>query len=242
MRVGITGTERIAKKQEQLLQKLGAETVWLSRSVVRERDISLDVRAWNEKPCWLVFTSENGVRVFFRQTEKQKVCWEEMKNVKFAVIGEATGQALSEYGIRYDLCPKVFTSEALAKALVSVVEKEEEIRLLRSSIGSPALAEIPRQSGLRVTDIPIYDLEREETKQELPDDIRYLTFSSASGVRLFFEQYGRIPENITCVCIGEVTAKELKKYGETKFLMAKEALVESMVEMIVEDYNRVLFS
>lgn len=242
VRVGITGTERIAKKQEQLLQKLGAETVWLSRSVVRERDISLDVRAWNEKPCWLVFTSENGVRVFFRQTEKQKVCWEEMKNVKFAVIGEATGQALSEYGIRYDLCPKVFTSEALAKALVSVVEKEEEIRLLRSSIGSPALAEIPRQSGLRVTDIPIYDLEREETKQELPDDIRYLTFSSASGVRLFFEQYGRIPENITCVCIGEVTAKELKKYGETKFLMAKEALVESMVEMIVEDYNRVLFS
>ncbi len=129
---------------------------------------------------------------------------------------------------------RYFTSEGLAKALVSVVKPEEEILLFRSSIGSPILTELPMKAGLQVQDIPIYDLEVIEEEKMSLSDLDYLTFSSASGVRAFFESYGSLPEKIRCVCIGDVTAKEFQKYSEKSELMAKEISVEGIWKTMEE--------
>lgn len=233
--IGITGTEIIAKKQQMLLGTLGGKTSWVVRSVVKERNISFDLQTQGKHVRWFVFTSANGVRIFFQQMEKQGICKKQMKDFKFAVIGEATGKVLESYGIKPELCPDVFTSEALANALVAIAKPEEEIVLFRSSIGSLQLVEIPTKAGLKVTDVPIYDLEVDSVGKEDLNTLQYLTFSSASGVRLFFQLYEEVPEHIRYVCIGEVTAQELRKYGKTEILVAREALVESVVETIVED-------
>lgn len=235
VKIGITGTEEIARKQQKLFEEQGAETVWFCRSCIKEREVSFESCFDLESPKWIVFTSANGVKMFFHQAEKQQIDFLKMKHLKYAVIGSATGKALEQYGVHADLCPEIFTSKDLANALVSVVKPEEEILLFRSSIGSPELAEIPTKAGLQVQDIPIYDLQAVYTEKVVLEDLDYLTFSSASGVRLFFEQYPSITEKVQCVCIGEVTAKEFQKYSEKPVLLAKEISVEGIWKTIEED-------
>lgn len=235
VKIGITGTEEIARKQQKLFEEQGAETVWFCRSCIKEREVSFESCFDLESPKWIVFTSANGVKTFFHQAEKQQIDFLKMKHLKYAVIGSATGKALEQYGVHADLCPEIFTSKDLANALVSVVKPEEEILLFRSSIGSPELAEIPTKAGLQVQDIPIYDLQAVYTEKVVLEDLDYLTFSSASGVRLFFEQYPSITEKVQCVCIGEVTAKEFQKYSEKPVLLAKEISVEGIWKTIEED-------
>lgn len=235
VKIGITGTEEIARKQQKLFEEQGAETVWLCRSCIKEREVSFESCFDLESPKWIVFTSANGVKTFFHQAEKQQIDFLKMKHLKYAVIGSATGKALEQYGVHADLCPEIFTSEGLAKALVSVVKAEEEILLFRSSIGSPVLTELPMKAGLQVQDIPIYDLQAVYTEKVVLEDLDYLTFSSASGVRLFFEQYPSITEKVQCVCIGEVTAKEFQKYSEKPVLLAEEISVEGIWKTIEED-------
>lgn len=235
VKIGITGTEEIARKQQKLFEEQGAETVWLCRSCIKEREVSFESCFDLESPKWIVFTSANGVKTFFHQAEKQQIDFLKMKHLKYAVIGSTTGKALEQYGVHADLCPEIFTSKDLANALVSVVKPEEEILLFRSSMGSPELAEIPTKAGLQVQDIPIYDLQAVYTEKVVLEDLDYLTFSSASGVRLFFEQYPSITEKVQCVCIGEVTAKEFQKYSEKPVLLAEEISVEGIWKTIEED-------
>ena len=230
VRVGITGTAEIAGKQQEALKALGAEPRWVSRSVVKERPLDLNWKALEETPGWLVFTSGNGVKTFFRQIRETEVSI--LKKQKFAVIGEATGNVLKQYGFTADLCPEVFTSEGLAEALAKKAGQEEEIFLFRSSIGSPVLPRVLKETGHKVQDIAIYDLEEEESPESLPE-MDYLTFSSASGVKQFFNRYGTVPEGIRCVCIGEVTAKALEKRGIKDYLMAEEISAEGIVKTIV---------
>ena len=235
-RIGIVGTQEISSKQQSVFEGLGAKTSWLVRSTILERKVDLDLEELNSKPGWIVFTSANGVKTFFKQMKD--VDWSVYENLKFAVIGAATKKVLASYGVEADLCPKVYTSEGLANTLVERVKPEEEILLFRSSIGSPLLVDIPKAAGLQVKDIAIYDLEVSDHKEEVSDKMDYLTFSSASGVKMFFEKYQEIPQGTTCVCIGEVTAKEFAKYSDQPYVMATTILVEGIAEAILEDWNK----
>lgn len=235
VRVGVTGTKEVVAKQETLFQALGAKTEWVARSIVTERKIDLDLDAMDEKTCWIVFTSSNGVKTFFRQMAEQNVNLEVLKKHKFAVIGAATGETLEKYGIHADLCPEKFTSEALAYDLAEAAKQGEEIILLRSSIGSPILPKVLKETGHVVHDVSIYDLETADAGAADLPELDYLTFSSASGVELFFKMYGAVPEGVKCVCIGEVTAKALSAHTDEAFLMAEEISAEGIVKAVVAD-------
>lgn len=232
IRVGVTGTAQIAEKQQTMLEALGAETFWVSRSAVKERMQAVDWADLTEMAGWLVFTSPNGVRVFFDKLTKDAVDIRFLAGKKFAVIGSATAEALARFGIRADLCPSLYTGEALAVELASTVKKEEAIFLLRSSIGSPLLPKMLTESGFSVQDIAIYDLAAQENRPEKLPALDYLTFSSASGVELFFRQYGSPPQGTTCVCIGSVTANALVQHTNVPFLTAPEISASGIVQAI----------
>ena len=249
VRVGLTGTPEIEKKQRVALQALGAETVWAVRSEIKELPGAYDWRRMSEDSDWLVFTSANGVRACFRQlaeTDKDMdwLSWNRnfLKGKKFAVIGAATGAALARYGIDADVCPDTYTSENLAFAIAAAAEPGEKITLLRSALATKTLPEMLQKSGFVVEDIPVYDLESSPGAARLPK-LDYLTFSSAGGVESFFKQYGAVPEGACCVCIGGVTAKALEHHTDTYFLTASEVSgedsgrisAEGIVEAILHD-------
>ena len=222
VRVGITGTEAVAEKQKALLEALGAETEWVSRCGIEPRPMGREP----EQQGWLVFTSANGVGVFFGSRNP-----EDWKNRKFAVIGPATAAALEALGIRAAVCPGEYTGEALAQAIAHAAEPGEPVTLLRSSQGGSALPELLEAAGHPVTDIPLYD---PVPAGELgaTDGLDYLTFASAGGVQQFFRRGGVISPGVKCVCIGKNTEEALRRHFAGPSCIAKEATVESMVETI----------
>lgn len=230
VRVGITGSEEIAAKQRPLLEQLGAEVCRLAVSRICDLPAA---PVWEmQRPHWMVFTSGNGVKCFFRQLERQGRALAPCSDRRFAVIGAATGAVLADFGIKADLCPETFTSEALARALAETARPGEEMILLRSADGAPVLRELLEQNGFAVKDVAIYKMEAED-KAPLPERLEFLTFSSAGGVELFFRQYGHLPAGTRCVCIGPVTARALERYTAEPYLMAEDISAAGLAAAIV---------
>ena len=236
IRVGITGTREIAEKQRLGLRALGAETQWVMRSEVKALPAEYDRWIFGNDFCWIVFTSANGVRTFFRQAAEKNRDLHSLKGKKFAVIGPATGAALTQYGITVDLCPDIYTGEHLAAAISAAAKPGERVVLLRSALAAGTLPELLQKAGFAVEDIPIYDVESKPWGTVFPR-LDYLTFSSAGGVRAFFGQYGAVPEGTRCVCIGSVTAGELSRHMDASFLTAPEISAEGIVEAVLHDWE-----
>ncbi|MDY3281742.1 siroheme synthase CysG [Dysosmobacter sp.] len=232
VRVGVTGTAEIAARQCPALEQLGAETLRLAVSHVR--DLRPEPVWETDRPHWLVFTSGNGVKRFFHQLRQQGKTLPPCPGRKFAVIGGATRQVLASFGIQADLCPEVFTSEALARALAETAAPEEEIILLRSAGGAPILRQLPEERGFTVRDVATYVLEAEEPVP-LPERLDYLTFSSGSGVDLFFRQYGKVSAGTRCVCIGPVTARALERHTAEPYLLAEDISAAGLLNAILRD-------
>ena len=75
--------------------------------------------------------------------------------------------------------------------------------------------------------------ETAEAARAVLETLDYLTFSSASGVELFYAAHGAIPERAVCVCIGEVTAQALSKRYDRPFLTAATISAQGIVDAIL---------
>lgn len=234
--VALTGTDAVLTRLEAALEKEGCKTFRAQRSLVRELPAALDLAALAEKGGWLVFTSANGVDAFFERLRRERFDIRCFHRCRFTVIGPGTGERLSGYGVTADLCPAVYTGEALAAALIEAVPQGTPIHLLRSGRGSYGLYQALAEK-FPVEDIPLYDLCNDDdlacaAKSRL-HQADYLTFSSASGVELYFKVHGAIPEKTIPVCIGPVTAAALCRRYAGPILTAPQATVGSMVETIM---------
>ena len=235
--VGLTGTDALAERIRDGLRPLGAKCFRAERSVVRERAFgdSLDALCDGARH-WIVLTSENGVRVFFDRVRERGLDLRNFHNCRFAVIGRRTAEALRERGIRADFCPSVYTTEALARELPDAIGDEGDVFLFRSAQASAQLREA-LAGRFRVREISTYDICADEAvaarARDRLEEMDYLAFGSESGVRLYFETQGGVPERTTCVCIGEVTARALRRYYAKPFLTATEISADGIVRAIV---------
>lgn len=235
--VGLTGTDAITEKLRHRLAPLGARVFVAARAVVEELPTSLKFTC--DGPQWLVFTSANGVRTFFKKFREQRLDLRRLHACRIAVIGRATAAALEEHGLQADLLPQTATTEALAQALLSHVSMEESIFLLRAENGSAELFQTLAEQR-NVKDIPLYKIaaDPEAARRSLPrmQKMNYLLFSSAGGVELYFQTHGTVPVCTTCVCIGEKTARTLKNHGIQDYLLATEISASGMVRVLLEDH------
>jgi len=235
--VGLTGTDAMTGKLRPALTALGARVISAGRSVVKELPVDLKFLCDGSRR-WLVFTSANGVHVFFRKLKARRVDLRRLGNVSYAVIGKGTEAALAEYGILADMRPKTATTEALGQELIECVFSGE-ICLMRSVKGSPELCEM-LSKWLPVRDIPLYDVlpDPEAARMAHPrlEEMDYLVFASAGGVETYFDTFGAVPERTIPVCIGPVAADALKRCGfHAPHLMAEEISAEGIVSAIFRD-------
>ncbi len=86
-----------------------------------------------ERADWVVFTSANGVRIFFEALERSGRDSRALAGRRVAAIGAATAGALGSHGICADLVPGEFTSEALFRELAGVSRPGEVFLLWRSA-------------------------------------------------------------------------------------------------------------
>lgn len=238
--VGLTGTPAFAAKLADSLRPLGARAFPLLTARIQPLPLEFDLsRLGDGAGKWIVLTSANGVSCFFDLLNREKIDLRSLKGCKFAVIGQATGEALARHGVFADLCPGRATGEDLAEALCAAVRPPETALLFRAAGSSPALGKALEGSRIPVEEHSLYETVYVPCEtQEQPD---YLTFASAGSVRAYFRAFGAPPESCTCVCIGPVTAAALQERTPAPFLTAPDISAASIASAILHHKTSAFF-
>lgn len=249
--VGVTGTESVGGRIMNRLAVEGAKTIRAGESiVVRESMERLDA-AFREisRYSWVIFTSRNAVKIFFDRMRERHVDLRKLGSHKFAAVGRGTGEYLESVGITPDFIPVEYTTKALAHGLVNHLKENgytsEAGKLLipRAKQGSKVLTDTLAEQGYTFDDIPIYDIQVEQTELARLKHADYITFESGSGVHGFFS--GRVAEaaslfeTVRPVCIGKVTAGVLAEYGVKDALTASDYTADGILEVLLADRNEI---
>jgi len=191
---------------------------------------------------WIIFTSANGVRVFFEALRDLGKDVRVFGGMKIAAIGPRTAECLQEVGIRADFVPEVFTGRELARQLINYTElRNKRILLLRSEIASDELAEGLEKGGAAVTDISIYTAvpckgdDAGLIEQMRQGRIQWLTFASPSAVRAFFEQVPREAVrsyDVRVASVGPVTSRALAEFGVRVDIEATEHTMDGLLDAL----------
>lgn len=199
--VGVTGTPHFAGKLAAALEQEGAVVKDMSFMEVRQTREPLPEFA---SFGWLVFTSPNGVSVFFDKMRRERRDVRSLYDKKIAVIGPGTAAVLEENGLYADYMPDFYDAEHLARGLTERILQEravgegecpvakavqEQALFLRARQGSDRLPLVFQEKGISYVDYPLYELgvceeKRTRAVTEKPD---YIVFGSALGVRAYFE-------------------------------------------------------
>lgn len=242
--IGITGTKQLVKKLQDRLSEEGAFCHAMgygaiSPNLTKEFDEALgNLSSYG----WIAFTSTNAVHLFMKRMRTLKIDMRTLSTIRIAVVGKGTAEALEQYGVYADFMPDQFTAVDLAKLLCHEVN-EESILIPRAKDGSRELNQLLEEAGKLYDDIVIYDLVHDSKKKlrylEQIKKLDYLIFGSSKGVSGFFEDItvADYPclNDVTFVCIGEVTKETLKQYVTQDFIVAKTYTADGVTEAILND-------
>jgi len=191
---------------------------------------------------WIIFTSANGVASFFDVLQRLDKDARIFASAKIAAIGSETAAKLSQFGIKADFVPTVFTSKELGKQLISFANLQgKKVLLLRSQLASNELTELLGKAGAKVDDVPVYTVVTVKSdcrwlREKIRNgEIDWLTFTSPSSARAFFEQ---IPAelvnsgNVRVASIGPVTSEQLKNLGIRVKVQAVEHTIDGLIEVM----------
>ncbi|MCM1544910.1 MAG: uroporphyrinogen-III C-methyltransferase, partial [Ruminococcus sp.] len=123
--VTVTGTKQFTKKLSKALENEGAYVTaypYLEISPLKDV-IPADLAVYD----WLIFTSANGVDVFFDCMKKRNVDFRSFTHLKFACIGKGSAQKLREHGFNADFIPSTYTAKALGEQLAQHVKSNERL-------------------------------------------------------------------------------------------------------------------
>jgi uroporphyrinogen III methyltransferase/synthase len=191
---------------------------------------------------WVIFTSANGVSIFFDALQGLSKDARVFGPAKIAAIGSETAVKLSEFGIKADFVPTVFTGEQLGKQLMCFTDlRDKKILLLRSQVASMELVELLEQAGADVLNVAIYTAISQKSESNWliekigRGEIDWLTFASPSSARMFFEQVpiGVVNSgNAKVASIGPTTSEKLKSLGVRVDVTAGEHTIDSLLDAI----------
>lgn len=224
LHIGLTATLPLREKLQDMCRRLGAKAYPVCDMEIVPAEGMAGLRQEIhriEKYDWVVFTSQNGIRIFFETLRQEEVDLRSLSHLKFAVVGEGTKAALWKQGFQSDYMPERYTTTALAEGLVEKTTPGERILLPRAKQGNPKLTEILGRAGVETTEFSVYDVKCLAMPQtEYLSELDFLVFVSASGVREFFENLEeedkkRLEENkkLQFAVLGNVTEQALKEYG-----------------------------
>ncbi|MBN1505516.1 MAG: uroporphyrinogen-III C-methyltransferase [Sedimentisphaerales bacterium] len=212
-----------------------------------DRDEFLQVLAELTSYDWAIFTSPNGVAVFFDALQALGKDARVFGHVRIAALGGKTAAALGGHGITADFVPTVFTGYELGIQLAALANlHEKKVLLLRSELASDELVEVLRQAGAQVRNVATYTaVPQRGDVAGLEEQIRqgrlhWLTFASPSAVRSFFEQVRPEVVNVSSTkvaSIGPVTSRELERMRVRLNVEATEHTTDGMLDAM-EDTER----
>ena len=184
-------------------------------------------------------TSANGVELLFERLASEGRDARSLGNVRVAAIGPGTARALREHGVIADIVPETFTAEGLIQALAG--QSARRVLLARAKDAREALPDALRQQGTDVDLVALYETVAEplsESQLAAVFKADYLTFTSSSTVKFFFEGVGgSLPDGARVVSIGPVTSAALRERGIEPDVEAARHDIDGLVQALVEDVS-----
>ena len=104
----------------------------------------------------MVFTSRNGVDIFFDYLLSRGKDIRSLAGVKFGVIGEGTKRALAARGICADFVPTRYSSKDMASEWVPTLHRGDRVLMLRAEEASLELNRALTDAGIDYTAAALY--------------------------------------------------------------------------------------
>jgi len=193
---------------------------------------------------WVAFTSVNAVRAVREKLEEYGLDARAFAGVKVAAVGEQTGRALLDFGIKPDLVPEGEQSgEGLAAAWQpydSLSDPINRVLLPRADIATETLVARLNELGWETEDVTAYRTVRAAPP---PAPIREaikgggfdaVLFTSSSTVRNLIGIAGK-PHAVTVIAvIGPQTAKTAAEFGLRVDVKAPKPSATGLVDALAE--------
>jgi uroporphyrinogen III methyltransferase/synthase len=199
---------------------------------------------------WIVFTSANGVRLFFNRLASRGRDVRELAAARLAAIGPETAAELERRLLRPAVVPSDYRAEGLLDALDETQVRGRRMLLPRAAGARPILPDTLRARGAIVDEVVTYaavrppDADVEGLVAALAAGaVDVITFTSSSTVRHFAELIG--PDALRTLaagsrpliaCIGPVTADTARELGLRADVVATTYTAAALARAVAERF------
>jgi len=194
---------------------------------------------------WLVFTSVNGVDMFFDRLEYGDLDARALAGAKVAAIGPATAAKCIERGVRPDYVPEEYRAEGVLEGFLERgVGEGTTVLIPRALEAREILPDTLRERGAVVDVVPVYRTvlgtgEGSVLERLADGEVDVVTFTSSSTVRNFVELTKGIDlaealSGVLVASIGPITSDTVRELGLTVGVEAGEYTIPGLVQAVVD--------
>ena len=112
------------------LQNLGAHVIECPTISIKPIEENIFLKKCIEELqtyTYLIFTSQNAVSIFFKELNSKGLDTRALSHLKIIAIGQATEEAIKQYGVLPDFIPERFVAESVCDLLEDKLKKEYKI-------------------------------------------------------------------------------------------------------------------
>lgn len=252
-RLAVTRASDQASELGGLLTARGAEVVELplikvSAAIEKETlaDVLLELGGYD----WIVFTSANGVRHFFREFNRIFDDIRSLGLLRFACIGDATARAIRELHLKVECQPATATADALADALIATGSLDSaKLLIITGNLNRDTLVTKLEAARAIVDQLQVYQTEPNDLSADpAAADFRArgadaVLFASSSAVQSYASQSAALKlatgaRRPLLGSIGPQTSETLKQLKLPVDFEAKTPGLEALVEAAVKALAR----
>lgn len=190
----------------------------------------------------IIFTSVNGVEIFFEALYKNNKDARALGHVRITAIGSATADNLKQFGVMPDFVPEQFVGEAVVDLLKHHLTEKDYVLIPRSENARDYL--VTELSKICLVDefITYRTVTETERSKDLDaliknGEMEYVTFASSSTVDNFIELLGadylNILKQVKLISIGPITSNQIRSYGLNVEKEAKQYTIDGIIEALI---------
>ncbi len=248
-RIVVTRRTEQAESFAHRLAELGADVLEVPTIKITtplEKDAIVDCLLELNSYDWLVFTSANGVTLFFDIFFRRFQDLRDLGGARIAAVGPATAAKLRELHLQVDLTPEEFTGRKIAEAFKKYQDIENvKMCLLRAEVANRDLPDALAELGAIVDDIAIYKTVPETEdhggacERLLEEGADWVTFTSSSTVEHFHARFDlpklmkKFPA-LKIASIGPETSKAIAALKLKPALEAKEHTTDGLIAALLK--------
>lgn len=196
-----------------------------------------------------IFTSVAGVNSFKKNLIRKKIDLRNLGNGQIYAVGRRTKEALEKLGLFNAIIGKEETGAALAEKIIedvhyNMLEKGNKLAVIMAADTDSDLVESIKKAGIDFEIFEIYktieinkNLIKDTHSIEFNGERKYFFFTSYKMGKGLLDNVDFDKKKDVAICIGP-SSERLAKENGLAYLVSQECLVESMVDIMIENYRK----